>query len=216
MYEASAAYCAANNRTQLQELSVEQSLAETLRRLKAHSGEKDLNSRQLATETAMPEDVVEALLRGEDPAASTVEDRVCGRIAALRGAHLASTGKRPSDLVSEVHTALGISKEWARRLLNGQKMPNVPLLHGLADFFKVEGGEAFFTAPPADALNRVLQNRLAKYETPATDPVQALMQKYGVVATDLRHHGTLTAEQLETLLAGVIKSVMPTEGETPS
>ncbi|MFB7456907.1 hypothetical protein [Streptomyces sp. NPDC056188] len=38
---------------------------------------------------------------------------------------------------------------------------------------------------------------------------RALMKKYGVAATDMRHHGSLTAEQLETLLAGVIKSVMP-------
>ncbi|MGV9254581.1 hypothetical protein [Streptomyces sp. NPDC003697] len=111
--------------------------------------------------------------------------------------------------------ALDISDVWARKLLNGQKMPNVPLLHGLAEFFKVEGGEAFFTATPAGSLNRVLQSRLEKYENPATDPVQALMQRYGVVAADMRHHGTLTPEQLETLLAGVIKSVMPTEGGTP-
>ncbi|MBZ6253654.1 hypothetical protein KVH27_35485 [Streptomyces olivaceus] len=194
---------------------MEQPLAETLRRLKAHSGEQDLNSRQLAAETAMPEDVVETLLRGEEPPATTVEERVCARIAALRSAHLDTTGKKPSDLVSEVHAALDISKEWVRKLLNGQKVPNVALLHGLADFFKVEGGEAFFTAPPADALNRVLEGRLAKYETPAPDPVQALMERYGVVATDLRSHGALTPEQLETLLAGVIKSVMPTEGEPP-
>ncbi|MEU9354960.1 hypothetical protein AB0D65_29195 [Streptomyces griseoloalbus] len=194
---------------------MEQPLAETLRRLRAHGGERDLNCRDLAGETALPEDVVEALLKGEEPPAASVEERVCARIRTLRDAHLERTGKRASDLVAEVVAALDISDVWARKLLNGQKLPNVPLLHSLAKFFKVEGGEAFFTDPPADALNRVLQSRLQKYEAPATDPVQALMQRYGVVAADLRHHSALTPEQLETLLAGVIKSVMPIEGDTP-
>lgn len=194
---------------------MEQPLEETLRRLRVHSGEQDLNPQQLAAETALPEGVVQALLRGEEPPETTVEERVCARIKTLRDAHLARTGKRPSDLVAEVVAALDISDVWARKLLNGQKLPNVPLLHSLAKFFDVAGGEAFFTDSPADALNRVLQDRLRAYEQPTPDPVQALMKKYGVVAADLRHHGSMTPEQLETLLAGVIRSVMPTEGDAP-
>lgn len=194
-----------------------QPLAETLRRLKEHLGEQELNSRELAGETALPEEVVQALLRGENPPAGEIDERVCERIVTLKDAHLERTGKRPGDLVSEVHERLEISKEWARRLLNGQKMPNVKLLVGLAEFFEVDGGQEFFTAKPADALNRVLQRRLEKFENhpPSTrSPVEALLAEYGVVATDMRHHG-LTIEQLETVLVGVIKSVVPPKGDTP-
>lgn len=191
-------------------------LAETLRRLRAHVEERDLKAQELAAETALPVAVVQALLEGGDPPATTVEERVCSRIKMLSDARLdRNPGKRLGDLVSEVSARLDISDVWARKLLRGEKMPNVTLLHGIADFFGVEGGEAFFTASPDEALNRVLEQRLSTYETPTTDPVQALMEKYGVVGTDMRLHGTaLTPEQLEALLAGVIKSVMPTQGDT--
>lgn len=194
---------------------MEQPLAETLRRLRTHVGEEDLNPHDLAGDTALPVEVVKALLAGKQVPETSIEERVCARVKTLRDAWLVRTGKRPGDLVSEVVAATGMSDVWARKLLNGQKMPSVPLLVGLAKFFAVEGGQDFFTATPAGALDRVLQIRLEKYENPAADPVQALMQKYGVVATDMRHHGALTPEQLEMLLAGVIKSVMPTEGDTP-
>ncbi|WP_344014757.1 hypothetical protein [Streptomyces thermospinosisporus] len=158
--------------------------------------------------------MVRALLHGEEGPADTVEERVCERIRTLAEAHVVRTGRRPGDLVSEIAARLGISQVWARKLLKGEKLPNVPLLHGLADFFDVVGGEVFFTAPAADALNRTLLPLLEKYENPASDPVQALLRKYGVRATDLRSHGCLTPEQLETLLEGVIKSVLPPEGGT--
>lgn len=146
-------------------------LNDTLERLRAHKA--DLNCPDLAGRTALPEDTVAALLRGEDPPADTIEDRVCARIKTLADAHLTRTQKRSGDLVTEVHEHLGISKEWARKLLKGEKMPNVPLLHGIADFFNVAGGEAFFTAPPADALNRELQTVLFDLDVEA-DPAQKL------------------------------------------
>ncbi|GAA0634653.1 hypothetical protein GCM10009535_08180 [Streptomyces thermocarboxydovorans] len=193
---------------------MEHPLAETLRRLRAHVGEDGLDPADLAVRTALPEHVVRALLRGEEGPADTVEERVCERIRTLAEAHVVRTGRRPADLVSEIAARLGISQVWARRLLKGEKLPNVPLLHGLADFFDVDGGEVFFTAPAADALNRTLLPLLEKYENPAADPVQALLRKYGVRAADLRSHGCLTPEQFETLLEGVIKSVLPPEGGT--
>ncbi|MFI9772788.1 hypothetical protein ACIHJG_39015 [Streptomyces sp. NPDC052415] len=194
---------------------MEQPLPETLRRLRAHNAERHLNYQSLSARTALPEETVQALLRGEDVPAGTVEERVCTRLKTLADAYLVRTGKRLPDLISEVHVALDISKEWARRLLKGERLPNVPLLHGLVAFFGVEGEEAFFTAPPADALNRVLQPILAKYESPETDPLNALMAKYGVVSTDLRRHGSMDVEDLERLLAGVIRSVVrPSEEGT--
>ncbi|MFE9312141.1 hypothetical protein ACFYM5_31570 [Streptomyces sp. NPDC006706] len=80
----------------------------------------------------------------------------------------------------------------------------------LVKFFDLrDAKEAFFTDEAPDALDRAPLPTLDKYEHPEQDPVQALLKKYGVVATDMRHHGSPTAEQLETLLAGVIKSVLP-------
>ncbi|GAA2439117.1 hypothetical protein [Streptomyces glaucus] len=189
-------------------------LPETLRRLRAHTGEQDLNPQVLAAKTALPESTVRALLRGDDLPQDTVEERVCDRIKRLADAYLSSREKRLSDLVLEVHERLGISTKWARQVLKGEKMPSVPLLHDLVAFFRVEGGEAFFTAPPADALNRVLLPILTKYENPEQDPVTALMEKFGIKAMDLRHHGSMTRGQLENLLEGVIKSVMPPKGDT--
>jgi transcriptional regulator with XRE-family HTH domain len=192
---------------------VELPLHETLRRLRDHAAEQELAPQELADQTALPVGTVRALLRGEAPPPDTVDERVCSRIKVLADAHLARTRKRFADLVPEVAGKLSISDVWARKLLRGEKTPNVTLLHGLVEFFKVDGGEAFFTASPADALNRALLKILEKYEEPQQDPVDALMAKFGVKAMDLRHHGTMTKDQLEMLLEGVIKSVVPREGD---
>jgi transcriptional regulator with XRE-family HTH domain len=200
----------------LREYSVELPLPETLRRLRDHAGEHELNPQELADQTALPERTVRALLRGEELLLDRVEERVCTRVKTLADAHSVRTEKRFSDLVTEVAGKLKISEVWARKLLRGEKMPNVALLHGLAEHFEVEGGEAFFTAPPAEALNRVLLAKLAKYENPSPDPVTALMEKHGIVGTDLRLHGShLTNQQLEDLLAGVLRTfVSPPTGES--
>jgi hypothetical protein len=184
--------------------------------LREHAGEQDLNTTELAASSALPKDTVCALLRGEDVPEAEVEERVCARVETLAKAYVARPGKRLPDLIVEVAKHLECSPEWARKLLKGEKTPSVKSLHGLVEFFGVEGGEAFFTAPPADALNRVLLPKLAKYEDPSSDPVQALMKKYGVVGADLRMHGrrAMTPAELEALLAGVIKSVMPSEGDS--
>ncbi|MEU5193702.1 hypothetical protein AB0G86_06510 [Streptomyces scabiei] len=162
--------------------------------------------------TALPEPIVLALLRGEDVPVDEVEARVCARLAAVASAHLERTGKRQGDLVSAVAERLCITTVWARKLINGAKMPNVRDLHRLADFFQVEGGEVFFTAPPADALNRALLPILKKHEDPNADPIQSLLAKHGVVGvkgTDLRVHGPMTNSQLEELIVNVIRSVVP-------
>jgi len=40
-------------------------------------------------------------------------------------------------------------------------------------------------------------------------PILALMDRYGVKATDLRRHGTMTPEQPDRLMEGVIRSAVP-------
>ncbi|MGW0330433.1 hypothetical protein ACWD0J_00930 [Streptomyces sp. NPDC003011] len=44
---------------------------------------------------------------------------------------------------------------------------------------------------------------------PEPDPLRELLTRYGIRDMDLRRHGTMSPEQLERLLAGVIRSVLP-------
>ncbi|MFD8174916.1 hypothetical protein [Streptomyces sp. NPDC059709] len=192
-------------------------LSETLRRLDRVVQEKEvrttlLDAAELARRTALPVSTVRSLLQGGTPPDDSVNDRVRTRIAALAEAEMAATGKRMSDLASDISERLGVSGYWARQVCDGKKVPSVELLHGLVEYFGVEEGEAFFTAPAADALNRVLLPVLHGLEDPENDPVLALMDRYGVRSADLRAHGSLTREQLERLLEGVLRSVVPPDG----
>lgn len=192
-------------------------LNETLRRLDRVVQEKEvrtklLDAAELARRTALPVSTVRSLLQGGTPPDDSVNDRVRTRIAALAEAEMAATGKRMSDLASDISERLGVSGYWARQVCDGTKVPSVELLHGLVEYFGVEEGEAFFTASAADALNRVLLPVLHGLEDPENDPVLALMDRYGVRSADLRAHGSLTREQLERLLEGVLRSVVPPDG----
>ncbi|WP_405877190.1 hypothetical protein OG762_02010 [Streptomyces sp. NBC_01136] len=190
-------------------------LPESLRRLNALIEEQGLNRselldpKEMADRTALPESTVRTLLSGGTVPADTVNDRVCARINTLANAHLDRTGRRMSDLAADIRERLGVSDYWARQVCDGKKVPSVEFLHGLVEYFAVEGGEAFFTMPAADVLDRVLRPVLQKLENPESDPVQALMAKYGVRDMDLRQHGSMTPEQLDRLLEGVIRSVVP-------
>ncbi|WP_445528065.1 hypothetical protein [Streptomyces cyslabdanicus] len=197
------------------------SLPETLQRLDALIERQQLNRaelldpRWLAEKTALPERTVRTLLAGRTAPREEVGERVCARVRTLADSYLARTGRRKPELVAAVHRQCGVSEVWARQIIDGKKVPSVELLHGLVKFFDLtESKEAFFTDEAPDALNRALLPILNKYENPEQDPVQALLKKYGVVAADLRHHGSLTTGQLETLLAGVIRSVMPPQEDS--
>ncbi|MCX5047951.1 MULTISPECIES: hypothetical protein [unclassified Streptomyces] len=201
-------------------------LPETLRRLDVLAEQQGLtrsdllDPRELAAGTALPESTVRTLLRGGAAPTDKVNDRVRARLKTLADAHLARTGGRMSDLAADIRARLGVSDYWARQVCAGQKVPSIEFLHGLVEFFGVEGGEAFFTAPAADALDRVLRPVAGKLEGPTEqpDPVRALMDRYGVRATDLRRHGAMTPEQLDRLLEGVIRSAVPQaagEGDGP-
>lgn len=192
-------------------------LSETLRRLDRVVQEegvrtKLLDAAELARRTALPVSTVRSLLQGGTPPDDSVNDRVRTRIAALAEAEMAATGKRMSDLASDISERLGVSGYWARQVCGGKKVPSVELLHGLVEYFGVEEGEAFFTASAADAVNRVLLPVLHGLEEPENDPVLALMDRYGVRSADLRALGSLTREQLERLLEGVLRSVVPPDG----
>lgn len=193
-------------------------LPETLRRLGVLIREQGLkrsefvNPRELAAKTALPESTVRTLLKGGAPPLDTVNDRVCARINTLAKDHLARTGKRMSDLAADIREVVGVSDYWARQVCDGKKVPSVEFLHELVEYFRVDGGEAYFTAPAADALNRVLLPVVQSLERPDADPMKALMKQLGVREIDMRRHGSMTPQELERLLRGVILSVLPPEG----
>ncbi|MEV0634555.1 hypothetical protein AB0I77_06190 [Streptomyces sp. NPDC050619] len=165
-------------------------LPETLERLRALLQEQDLEQsdllepEELAAETALPEHTVRTLLRGGTPPADTVNERVRARLKVLSESHLARNGQRMSDLAGSISRQLGVSGVWARQVCSGDKTPSVELLHGLVRFFRVEGKEAFFTAPAPEALNRVLlpilaaQQPVPETSESAADPLAAIQDQF--------------------------------------
>ncbi|WP_190016809.1 hypothetical protein [Streptomyces lucensis] len=129
-----------------------------------------LDPAELAARTALPEDTVRTLLQGGEPPEDTVNDRVRARVKTLADAHLRRSGRRMSDLAGSISRSLGVSTLWARKVCSGEKVPSVELLHGLVGFFGVEGGEAFFTAPASEALDRALVPVLAALQPDADEP----------------------------------------------
>ncbi|MFF1642439.1 transcriptional regulator [Streptomyces sp. NPDC058249] len=190
-------------------------LPETLARLDAWIREQGLDRgevldpRVLSGRTAVSEGEIRALLDGAAPHEDKVDDRIRGRVRALYEACLAESGRRPADVCREVAARLGISEKWARSLLNGDKMPNVPDLTRLAEFFHIAEGTKFFTDPAEVALNGALQRILRELEGTAQDgPLLRFTLKHGVVTLALRGKRLTPRKQealalmLESLLSG--------------
>ncbi|MFF9039606.1 transcriptional regulator [Streptomyces sp. NPDC014892] len=181
-------------------------LAETLTRLDARIAEagadrgRFLDAEALAERTGLGADEVRALLGGAAPVAERVDERVRRRVRAVHEAYVARSGKRAGEVGREVARRLSISPEWARQLLLGKKMPNVPDLTELAEFFGIEEGVRFFTDPAATVLNRELGRVLAELEEDAADdgPLVEFATRHGVVTLALRGQ-RLTRRQQEAL-----------------
>lgn len=198
-------------------------VSETLRRLEAQIEAQDLdrhivlNPQVLADRTSLPVDTVLALLQGEEVPEREFNERVLARMKAFVAYHLVKTQKTEAQLIGEVQVALHpISRPWARSVIRGEKVPNSKTLHELAVYFELDGQETYFTSLAVDALNRALQRILLQYEPPERDPIEALMDRYGVKAADMRLHapgGISSKEQLAVLLEGVFKSVIPPKGD---
>lgn len=193
---------------------MELSLPETLRRLRTHAEEPGPDSRELAARTALPEDTVRALPRGPGVPPGTVEERVCARVRTPAAAQVARRRTRPGDPVTEIAGRLGTSQLWARKPPRGEKTPDVTLPHGLAAFLGVAEGEAFFTAPPADALDRVPRARPARRGHPAPGPIRVLTDGHAVADAGPRRDGAVAPERPAQPHAGLIRSVLPTREGT--
>ncbi|WP_435191255.1 hypothetical protein [Streptomyces sp. bgisy126] len=122
----------------------------------------------LSFASGLPAEDVEALLRGEQvPApqpsrgvAVELEDRhrqVVDRILFLRKTRLKvfPDGTRRVYSLAEIAAGAGTSAQWLDKMIKAGKAPNLDHAAGIADFFgeKIE----FLVAPPAEALERVLQ-----------------------------------------------------------
>jgi transcriptional regulator with XRE-family HTH domain len=190
-------------------------LRETLARLDARIAEKGLDRGdlldvpELSRRTALAEQDIQALLDGAAAREDKVDDRIRGRVRALYAAYLAESGKRPAEVCRDVAGRLGISDKWARSLLNGDKMPNVPDLTRLAEFFRIDEGTKFFTDPAPVVLNHALRRLLSELEGGAEDgPLLRFTLKHGVVTLALRGRRLTPRKQeaLALMLEGLLSS----------
>ncbi|MEV4942894.1 hypothetical protein [Streptomyces zaomyceticus] len=119
----------------------------------------------LAYASGLAEEDVRRLLRGESSqsdggGADPVEERhsrVVARIVFLRRTRLwsSSDGQRRTYSLAEIAAGAGTSAQWLDKMIKTGKAPNLDHAAGIARFF----GESieFLVAPPAEALDRVLQ-----------------------------------------------------------
>ncbi|MDQ0931194.1 transcriptional regulator [Streptomyces turgidiscabies] len=168
-------------------------LSETLARLEERIAEARLDRadvldiRGLSARTSLTEGEIQALLtEGAQPPADDIEDRIRRRVSTLHETRLAANGRTRAEVCKEVASALSISPEWARQLLLGKKMPNVPDLTALAAYFGVEQGTGFFTDPAPIALNRELRRLLEELGGAEEGPLVRFATRHGVVTLALR------------------------------
>ncbi|MEV4866744.1 transcriptional regulator [Streptomyces ossamyceticus] len=170
----------------------------------------------LSERTALGEDVVRTLLDGGEPPGDRIDDRVRGRVRALHTAYLARSGKRTVDVCKEVAERLSISPEWARQLLLGKKMPNVPDLTELAAFFGVEEGVRFFTDPAAAVLDRELRRVLEGLEGDGAEgPLVEFATRHGVVTLALRGGRMNLTRRKQEALAVMLEGLLGVDEEEP-
>ncbi|MCL6732835.1 hypothetical protein [Streptomyces neyagawaensis] len=171
----------------------------------------------LSERTALGEDVVRALLDGGEPPGDRIDDRVRRRVRALHTAYLARSGKRTVDVCKEVAERLSISPEWARQLLLGKKMPNVPDLTELAAFFGVEEGVRFFTDPAAAVLDRELRRVLEGLEGDGGEgPLVEFATRHGVVTLALRGGRMNLTRRKQEALAVMLEGLLGVDEEEPA
>jgi transcriptional regulator with XRE-family HTH domain len=197
-------------------------LSRTLARLDALTARTGADRGQLldvcalSERTALGEDVVRTLLDGGEPPGDRIDDRVRGRVRALNTAYLARSGKRTVDVCKEVAQRLSISPEWARQLLLGKKMPNVPDLTELAAFFGVEEGVRFFTDPAAAVLDRELRRVLEGLEGGGAEgPLVEFATRHGVVTLALRGGRMNLTRRKQEALAVMLEGLLGVDEEEP-
>lgn len=173
-----------------------------------------LDVRGLSARTALTEGEIQALLAGGPPPSDDdIEGRIRRRVRTLHETRLATGGRKRSEVCKEVADALSISPEWARQLLLGKKMPNVPDLTALAAYFGVEQGTGFFTDPAPVVLNRELNRLLEELGGDEDGPLVRFATRHGVVTLALRGRRLTPRKQeaLAVMLEGLLSGGEETE-----
>lgn len=195
-------------------------LSETLTRLEERIAEAGLDRaevldvRGLSARTALTEGEIRSLLtEGAQPSADDIEGRIRRRVHTLHETRLAANGRKRAEVCKEVAGALSISPEWARQLLLGKKMPNVPDLTALAAYFGVEQGTGFFTDPAPIALNRELHRLSRELGGAEEGPLVRFATRHGVVTLALRGRQLTPRKQeaLAVMLEGLLSGGEETE-----
>lgn len=188
-------------------------LHETLERLDALLRERGVHRSEvfdvaeLSAKTAIPVEDVHALLDGKALPEDEVEARVCGRINLLYKRLVEDTGKRPVDVVKDVAANLKVSEVWARMLIKGDKLPNVPHLKVLAEYFRVP--VAFFTDSAPAALDRELRPIVDRLEEP--DPLASLMRQFDIKGISARTDGRPLSPGERARIAAILQIVLSEE-----
>lgn len=195
-------------------------IPETLARLDERIAEARLDRaevldvRGLSARTALTEGEIQSLLaQGAQTPDDDIEDRIRRRVRTLHETRLATSGRKRSEVCKEVADALSISPEWARQLLLGKKMPNVPDLTALAAYFGVEQGTGFFTDPAPVVLNRELNRLLEELGGAEDGPLVRFATRHGVVTLALRGRRLTPRKQeaLAVMLEGLLSGGEETE-----
>ena len=158
---------------------------------------------------ALPDALAETLTRLDVRIAETGADRA----RLLDAAAVARSGKRAGAVGGEVAERLSISPEWARQLLLGRKMPNVPDLTELAEFCGIEEGVRFFTDPAATVPNRELGGvlRTLEQDGDSDGPLADLATRHGVVTLALR--GQRLTRRRQEALAVMLEGLLGVDDE---
>ncbi|HZG07269.1 MAG TPA: transcriptional regulator [Streptomyces sp.] len=162
---------------------------------------------ELSAATGLATTEIRTLLRGGRPRERTLGEFVPRRVNFLYKRLLAASGRRPADIVGEVAAALNATSVWARSLLQGDKLPNVPHLTALAEYFRVP--VTFFTDSAPVALARELRPIVSRLEEP--DPLATLMERFGIQRVHARTDGPITPSQ-KAAIAAFLEVVLSREG----
>ncbi|WP_371659717.1 transcriptional regulator [Streptomyces sp. NBC_00280] len=197
-----------------------ETLSNTLARLEERIAEARLDRAEvldvqgLSARTALTEGEIQALLTdGARLPADDIEGRIRRRVRILHETRLAAGGRKRGEVCKEIADALSISPEWARQLLLGKKMPNVPDLTALAAYFDVEQGTGFFTDPAPVVLNRELRRLLKDLGDAEEGPLVRFATRHGVVTLALRGRQLTPRKQeaLAVMLEGLLSGGEETE-----
>lgn len=169
-----------------------------------------LNVDRLAAATGLTRQEVGTLLRGRRLRARQTAEYVPQRVRLLCERHEQKTGKTLARMVGDLTAGGAMGDVWARKLLQGERVPSVPHLGVLADYFGVP--VAYFMDSAPVALARELRPIVDELEE---DPLDALMDRFGIQAVHARTDGRLTPSQRATI-AGLIEVVLrQEEGKQP-